>query len=345
MKRLPLIHILFFIVPLNLIFGQCLIENLNAPTAMSSGFGVGQQFIACQTGLLEEIEFKTVGWVTSPITLNLKDASCNTIWTVSGITAGSNQIINVDLSGGSGSTRNLTSGQTYQFHIPVNGSNIFSVSVSNPYPDGEAINNSICSVSSNVDLWFRIGIGQSLPVELINFHGKARKNQIDLTWSTASETNNAHFEIQKSKNGNDWRTLTFVKGQGTSYEVNDYQYQDVNPFSGINYYRLKQIDYDGAFEYSQIISVDFITSIKSIQIYPNPSNGLVNLNIENPLNQPIRVWVTDNLGREIWEQEVGKEESNWQTKIEIERAGVYFLISKIGNVQFFERIVNNLSYE
>ncbi|MFZ1750071.1 MAG: hypothetical protein WAU01_07765, partial [Saprospiraceae bacterium] len=95
------------------IYGQCILEQLTDPSILSSGDGAGQQFLACESGILEAIEIKTQNWVTSPFTLHLKDASCNTIWTVTDIVGGPNQIINIDMSSGSGSTRTVINGELY----------------------------------------------------------------------------------------------------------------------------------------------------------------------------------------------------------------------------------------
>jgi hypothetical protein len=111
-----------------------------------------------------------------------------------------------------------------------------------------------------------------LPVSLINFNADIDFNrEVKLSWTTASEINNSGFELQKSTDGKDWGQFGFVKGQGTSNEINEYQYQDRSPFVGINYYRLKQIDFDEAFEYSKLIIINF-SEERELQFYPNPVN-------------------------------------------------------------------------
>ena len=178
-----------------------------------------------------------------------------------------------------------------------------------------------------------------LPVELISFQGHSNESVIRLNWKTASELNNSGFEIQKSKNGRDWQILDFVDGRGTTSEANEYQYQDKYPFSGINYYRLKQLDFDGALEYSNVIAVEYTNSKRGIQIFPNPSNGLINLQINNPSNQRMKIKVSDNLGRKVWESELLEGESNWREEIEIEGNGIYFISAQIGDKIHYERVV------
>lgn len=108
-----------------------------------------------------------------------------------------------------------------------------------------------------------------LPVELSYFTAKQNKNSNTLTWQTASEQNNSHFDIQRSGNSKTWETIAKVTGAGTTDEVQDYSLTDKNPIAGINYYRLMQVDYDGAFDYSPIVSVD-MGKEEQVSVYPNP---------------------------------------------------------------------------
>lgn len=212
--------------------------------------------------------------------------------------------------------------------------------------DGTLTNFTLSGSTSN---WVASGAGVSgncsnvvcsaLPVELMDFKGALGNDRINLIWKTASELNNSGFEIQKSKNGRDWQIIDFVEGQGTTTEFNEYQYEDLNPFSGINYYRLKQIDFDGAFEFSKVIAVEYDNSERSINVFPNPSNGLINLQIDNPSSQRMKIKISDNLGRKIWESELVEGESNWRKEIEIIGNGIYFVTAQIGNEIFYERAV------
>ena len=169
--------------------------------------------------------------------------------------------------------------------------------------------------------------------------GSSKDNKINLFWRTATEINNAGFEVQKSMNGRGWKIIDFVAGQGTTSEINEYQFQDLNPLSGINYYRLKQIDFDEAFEYSKVITVEYSNSKRNITVFPNPSSGLINLQIDNPLNQRIKINISDNLGRKVWENELIESESNWRKEIEINGNGVYFVTVQIGDEIHYERVI------
>jgi hypothetical protein len=120
----------------------------------------------------------------------------------------------------------------------------------------------------------------ALPVDLTYFRAQATTNGTLLTWQTASEINNEGFEIQRSTDGNNWQNIGFVNGRGTAYETSNYQFMDTNPQKGVNYYRLKQMDYDGAFDYSNVVSVEVAVSGKLLAISPNPvQNGELTLYI------------------------------------------------------------------
>jgi hypothetical protein len=106
----------------------------------------------------------------------------------------------------------------------------------------------------------------SLPIELLYFRGENYKRYNHLTWSTASEVNNDYFDIEKTKDGKDWSSIMTENGAGNSSTQLYYSFDDNNVEGIINYYRLKQTDYDGKFKYSDIISIDNTSVITSKKI-------------------------------------------------------------------------------
>lgn len=143
-----------------------------------------------------------------------------------------------------------------------------------------------------------------VPVELTFFKGNALENSIELTWQTASEEQNKGFEIEKSVDGKHWEMIDFVEGHGTTFDVQNYHFIDKNPVANVNYYRLKQVDFDGGFEYSNIVLVDFETDFNqnSIQVFPNPIQDELNiinakgqLILYNSIGQPLKeLTITDD---------------------------------------------------
>lgn len=121
-----------------------------------------------------------------------------------------------------------------------------------------------------------------LPIELIHFAAISNDKTIDLLWSTASERNNHYFEIERSADLQNFETIGKIYGAGNSNTVLKYQFTDLHPYNGSNYYRLKQVDYDGTFSYSDI-QVGFIntnTNQNSIDVYPNPAVESITINGE-----------------------------------------------------------------
>ncbi|MEK7256158.1 MAG: T9SS type A sorting domain-containing protein, partial [Bacteroidota bacterium] len=112
--------------------------------------------------------------------------------------------------------------------------------------------------------------GGALPVELTYFKAFPDKNEVILKWTTASETNNRGFGIERSRDGKDWLEMGFVEGAGTVQEERQYVFSDAKPFPGINYYRLHQVDFDGAEKYSPVVAAELETTGADLQVFPNP---------------------------------------------------------------------------
>jgi hypothetical protein len=109
-------------------------------------------------------------------------------------------------------------------------------------------------------------VSSQLPVTLTHFTAKLQTTQVTLNWATSSEINNSHFELQRSTDTKQWTMLDKVLGAGNSLETINYNFVDVSPLKTTNYYRLKQVDFDGAYEYSPIVSV--VMNEKEASVYP-----------------------------------------------------------------------------
>lgn len=136
-----------------------------------------------------------------------------------------------------------------------------------------------------------------LPIELVYFKGQSFKNSNLLIWRTASEVNNEGFYIERSNDGVTWQELSFVDGNGTTTDVIDYQYVDKNVSYGISYYRLRQVDFDGAFEYSNIISLESDENVQVLNVYPIPASTQLTLQYTSLNEDKISIEVVDLLGR------------------------------------------------
>ena len=115
-------------------------------------------------------------------------------------------------------------------------------------------------------------ISVALPVTFIGFTAQPRGSEVLLQWQTAMESNNDHFEVQRSANAVAFVFLTDVAGRGNSTIRQDYATVDPSPYPGLNYYRLKQVNQDGNSQYSKIVTVNMaIANGASLSVYPNPT--------------------------------------------------------------------------
>lgn len=113
---------------------------------------------------------------------------------------------------------------------------------------------------------------QALPVKLIDFKAVIQKNgDVALLWSTATEKDNQGYDVERSGDNRHWITLGFVPGNGTTAEHRDYTFTDQAPLAGVNYYRLKQTDFDGKYEYSPLVVADVRAQQLQFDVFPNPS--------------------------------------------------------------------------
>ena len=138
-----------------------------------------------------------------------------------------------------------------------------------------------------------------LPVEFSSFSGKASGRGIRLDWSTATESNNKQFEVEFSEDGKSFKQIGVIAGAGTSYTPQQYNYEHTTPSTGINYYRLRQVDYDGTFEYSSMVTVEMKgKGFATYRIFPNPVQHTFTIQSEGG-EAPSNVSLINTLGQEI----------------------------------------------
>jgi len=123
-----------------------------------------------------------------------------------------------------------------------------------------------------------------LPVEWIYFISKLQESGIILEWATATETNNSHFEIEHSLNGLDFTYLGQIIGHGTTSDPKEYIFPHNSPKNGYNYYRLRQVDFDGMFEYSPIVYQIWSAESLIVNVYPNPVIDWLTIQINQQAN-------------------------------------------------------------
>lgn len=181
----------------------------------------------------------------------------------------------------------------------------------------------------------------TVPVELSSFTAETNKNTILLNWSTATETNNLGFEIERKLKNQDWVTIAFVEGNGTTTEIQNYYYSDDYselPYEGTVLYRLKQMDYNGEFEYSDQVAVNltFVPSEYYIsQNYPNPFNPSTTIKYSLPVESNVRINIYNSIGQIIDQlvseiQSSGNYEVSWNAQNY--SSGIYYYSFEVTSV-------------
>lgn len=120
-----------------------------------------------------------------------------------------------------------------------------------------------------------------LPVGFLSFSASAIDESVELIWRTASELNNDYFTLERSYDGESFEAIAFIDGAGNSNEIKTYTYTDNNPGANELLYRIKQTDFDGAFSYSNVISINLLNDIENLlEIFPNPASDILNISAD-----------------------------------------------------------------
>ncbi len=163
------------------------------------------------------------------------------------------------------------------------------------------------------------GGGNALPIELASFNAKLDGKNVNVEWVTQSELNNHYFTVERSKDNLNYETIATVDGAGTSTVTHSYSFVDYSPYSGTSYYRLKQADFDGHYEYFPPVSI--LNKNKSdFKVYPNPSNGTnISLNYAGNDLRNYKIVVQDLNGR-IIPSSIQSSENFGEIKLDINEA-------------------------
>ncbi len=168
-----------------------------------------------------------------------------------------------------------------------------------------------------------------LPVELTNFSAEPNNGNVILEWSTASETRNRHFVVQRrSEESEQWKSIGTVLGEGTTSEPQAYQFIDQNPEASIHYYRLKQVDFDGRFEYSNVRAVELGKGYAlDVQLKGNPVNDHLNLSLNVPQRDQYKIRILNSTGKETFYSSHTLPEGDYDIRIPVSHmaAGLYIL--------------------
>ncbi len=181
-----------------------------------------------------------------------------------------------------------------------------------------------------------------LPVELSAFKAQVLDNDVQLAWETATETENAGFEVERSTDGRRFSSLGFVEGNGNSSEVQSYTYTDKDLKAGQTYfYRLKQVDFDGSFEYSEVISARITGKELSATLFPNPGKGMTNIQLETPAAGNVDISVFDATGKMLLTENLPANEGMNTLPLDLSdiQEGIYFVKMEQGDLTAYERLI------
>ena len=169
---------------------------------------------------------------------------------------------------------------------------------------------------------------QTLPIELVSFEIDIINNQyIKLYWQTASEINNNYFLVERSKDGINWGKLTKITGAGNSSTLLNYSFLDKNPLPKTSYYRIKQIDFDSYYSFSEIKTINLAQSNRKVTVYPNPVNQKITIIEENQILQNVIIYNT--LGEDVTNhaKQLSKSFSQMVFDLSALPDGLYFIVT------------------
>jgi hypothetical protein len=181
--------------------------------------------------------------------------------------------------------------------------------------------------------WVASGNDVSLPVELTNFTATLIDSDVELKWETASEINNEYFTVQRSIDGKNFSDIGKVDGAGTTSSVQKYNFLDFNAFVGRSYYRLKQTDFDGTYQFSGVRQIEFDNKPQlRLTAFPNPvTDHKFSIDFHSGYDGPIAVGIYDILGRIVFYGDVKANISTYEVNLNSDLpSGVYILKASNG---------------
>jgi photosystem II stability/assembly factor-like uncharacterized protein len=181
-----------------------------------------------------------------------------------------------------------------------------------------------------------------LPVELASFSAAVSNNSVLLNWMTASEINNKGFEVERKLKNQDWVTIGFVTGNGTSTEKHNYKFSDETMnenYNGRVLYRLKQVDFNGEYNYSNQVFADFDfipNQVTLAQNFPNPFNPTTTIKYSIPVEANVKLVVYNSIGEKVSElvnsvQATGNYQVTWNATDFA--SGIYFYALEVSDMQ------------
>ncbi|MCX6208227.1 MAG: T9SS type A sorting domain-containing protein [Bacteroidetes bacterium] len=194
----------------------------------------------------------------------------------------------------------------------------------------------------NKDIAYSYSIGScssGLPINLLSINGHNEQNVNIVKWVTSSEINNSHFDIERSEDGIEFAKIGETKSAGNTNQNTNYSFTDKAPFNGTNYYRLKQWDFNGEFQYSKIISIESKSKKQGFTIYPNPAIGNITVQSSTTKTYNRTVEVVDMIGRRVTSLTLPANQNTIKINTQNIVNGMYFVSVNDGNGMIIEKLV------
>ncbi|MEO1435810.1 MAG: T9SS type A sorting domain-containing protein [Bacteroidota bacterium] len=182
----------------------------------------------------------------------------------------------------------------------------------------------------------------ALPVELVFFEAWLNEEEtVDLTWQTLTELNNDYFIVEHATDDQDFKEILRVQGAGTYQGVLDYKAVHERPAVGNNYYRLRQVDFDGSMTDSEIrqVSYDRPSAMQEVQVFPNPTYGPLTIRFSDAIDQGGQVRIFNNLGQFVRGYQIGKGLDQQSLNLSDLHKGVYLLEVQAGDQTISHKIL------
>jgi hypothetical protein len=181
-----------------------------------------------------------------------------------------------------------------------------------------------------------------LPISLISFDAKPTfDNSINLTWQTASEENNDYFSIEHSIDGISFREIETQAGNGTTNAIQSYSFLHEEIESGLHYYRLKQVDFDEKFGYSNIITTTIKRSNDEVILTPNPTSNVILIQTKTPFERDADFQILNMQGQVVLSSILQEGTDNLEVNVSNFPVGIYYLQLFVDNEVMMKKIIKH----
>ncbi len=322
-------------------------EGLKVSENGNNPFGAGDHFVfAHNGGSGRNTTNKTINTVAGYSGSSTVESRLNRRWHIDENAGGKNVDLTFKVTN-AGVTRGINNINSASDYVLIQ-TDLNTNKIVQSGQSGSSSNNTVSFTNVDINSTYTLGTtnesGSSLPVELTHFKARKAESQVVLDWATASETNNSHFLVQR-KTGDAWQALGRVEGHGTSTEARHYTFTDDKPQEGANYYRLKQVDFDGSTEYSKIKSVKFSVGSGAsgtiVKVLENPVQENLRLNIQSQARQNMTYHLLNGQGRLVRKGQWTLKEGQQGIRVNAQdlHSGTYFLKVQTGDTVITKKLI------